>query len=298
MRALSARDRRAERPAGARVPDRARSGGSCRRRSARARAPALEAALARGHRARADRQARKSAWFNAFRDVVLTRDGVAWLERVWRRDEQIPGLPFAETDEIAMAMELAVREVPGWERDPADAARSDAEPGSQGALRVRDAGAVGRSRGSRARRSQRFRLAREPPPRAVGRSSRWSISIIRCARRHVGAVRCARRSTCCARFSGPATSSFPTRWMEATLWGHRSPRRGGDRARLSRETAAVPAAAAMDDSQLGRRTAQSRSTIGPVRRFHQPPNSFLVVRPAQQPHQLQRDREQDRRVLF
>jgi aminopeptidase N len=56
----------------------------------------------------------KSAWFSTFRDVALTGDSVAWLERVWRRDETIPGLTFAEADEITMAMELAVREVPGW----------------------------------------------------------------------------------------------------------------------------------------------------------------------------------------
>ena len=35
---------------------------------------------------------------------------------MWRREEKIEGLTFAETDEIAMAMELAVREVEGWDR--------------------------------------------------------------------------------------------------------------------------------------------------------------------------------------
>jgi aminopeptidase N len=80
-----------------------------------ARAPALEAALRAGI-ARAATTSLKSAWFSAFRDDVLTPDGVAWLERVWRRDEKIPGLPFVETDEIVMAMELAVREVPGWQQ--------------------------------------------------------------------------------------------------------------------------------------------------------------------------------------
>src|SRR5436190_7421416 len=80
-----------------------------------ARAAALEAAL----RAGIDRAATtsvKSAWFSAFRDDVLTSDGVSWLEQVWRRDQKIPGLPFVETDEIVMAMELAVREVPGWQQ--------------------------------------------------------------------------------------------------------------------------------------------------------------------------------------
>ena len=79
-----------------------------------ARAPALEAALRAGI-ARAGTTSLKSAWFSAFRDDVLTPDGVAFLERVWRRDEKIAGLPFVETDEIVMAMELAVREVPGWQ---------------------------------------------------------------------------------------------------------------------------------------------------------------------------------------
>src|SRR5204862_7313827 len=78
-----------------------------------ARAPSLEAALRAGI-TRAGTTSLKSAWFSAFRDDVLTPEGVAFLERVWRRDEKIAGLPFVETDEIVMAMELAVREVPGW----------------------------------------------------------------------------------------------------------------------------------------------------------------------------------------
>ena len=85
------------------VPDRA------------ARSSALEAMLRRGL-ADAGTASQKAAWFNAFRDTVLSRDGLSWLERVWRRDERVPGLPLAEPDEIALAQELAVREVPGWER--------------------------------------------------------------------------------------------------------------------------------------------------------------------------------------
>ncbi len=80
-----------------------------------ARAPELEAFLRRGL-AQAQTASRKSAWFNAFRDIVLTRDGVAWLARVWRREEKVEGLTFAETDEIAMALNLALREAPGWQQ--------------------------------------------------------------------------------------------------------------------------------------------------------------------------------------
>ena len=77
------------------------------------RAPALEAMLRQGI-GRAYYASEKSAWFKTFRDVVLTPDGLAWLKRVWRREEKIPGLTFAETDEIDMAMELAVRGLPDW----------------------------------------------------------------------------------------------------------------------------------------------------------------------------------------
>jgi aminopeptidase N len=78
-------------------------------------APSLEAALRQGI-ARANTTSLKSAWFSAFRDDVLTPDGQSWLERLWRRDEKIAGLPFVETDEIVMAMELAVRDVSGWQQ--------------------------------------------------------------------------------------------------------------------------------------------------------------------------------------
>ena len=77
------------------------------------RAPALERILRAGIE-RAVTSSAKSAWFSAFRDVALSPDGLRWLEAVWRRNEKIPGLTFAETDEIAIALELAVREVPAW----------------------------------------------------------------------------------------------------------------------------------------------------------------------------------------
>jgi aminopeptidase N len=82
-----------------------------RQRSRQARE--LEAMLRAGIM-RAATSSAKSAWFSAFRDVATTPAGVAWLERVWRRSETIPGLTFAETDEITMALELAVRGVPAW----------------------------------------------------------------------------------------------------------------------------------------------------------------------------------------
>jgi aminopeptidase N len=54
----------------------------------------------------------KSTYFSAFRSTATTADGVAFVERVWRRQEKIPRLMLAEPDEATMALELAVRSVP------------------------------------------------------------------------------------------------------------------------------------------------------------------------------------------
>jgi aminopeptidase N len=56
----------------------------------------------------------KSAWFSALRDVAQTGPTIAWLERVWRKTEDVPGLTLAEPDYITLALELAVREPASW----------------------------------------------------------------------------------------------------------------------------------------------------------------------------------------
>ena len=60
----------------------------------------------------------------------------------------MPGLPLAEADYTSLALELAVREVAGWRDILDDAARANRESRSKSAVRVRHAGAVGRSRRS------------------------------------------------------------------------------------------------------------------------------------------------------
>jgi aminopeptidase N len=57
----------------------------------------------------------KSAWFSALRDVATSADTLAWLERVWRKTELVPGLTLAEPDYINLALELAVRDVRSWD---------------------------------------------------------------------------------------------------------------------------------------------------------------------------------------
>jgi aminopeptidase N len=61
-----------------------------------------------------DRSASKAvraAWFNALRTVAITPATIAWLERIWRRDEIVDGLPMSESDETTLACELAIRGV-------------------------------------------------------------------------------------------------------------------------------------------------------------------------------------------
>lgn len=61
--------------------------------------------------ARASNTSQKSVWFNALKQTALTPETVGWLERVWRGDETIAGLPFSENDAADLAMELALRGV-------------------------------------------------------------------------------------------------------------------------------------------------------------------------------------------
>ena len=76
--------------------------------------PRLESLLRAGL-AGAQSTSLKSAYFSTLRNVASGTETVGFLERVWRRQESIPGLMLSENDESVLALELAVREVPAWE---------------------------------------------------------------------------------------------------------------------------------------------------------------------------------------
>lgn len=59
---------------------------------------------------------RKSVWFAALRDVARSPATLAWLEQVWSRRQEIPGLPLAESDYSRLAQHLALRQVSGWRK--------------------------------------------------------------------------------------------------------------------------------------------------------------------------------------
>ena len=75
-------------------------------------APDIETLLWRGAAAAGSRSL-VAAWFGAYRNVALSADAVARLERIWREEEEVPGVPLAERDFTALAQGLAVRGAAG-----------------------------------------------------------------------------------------------------------------------------------------------------------------------------------------
>ena len=183
------------------------------------RSVGLESMLRAGL-ARAATTSQKAAWFNTLRDVALTRDGLAWLERVWRRDEQVPGLPLAEPDEMTLAEELAVREVPGWDQILQQQLARTQNPDRK----ARFAFVIPALSADPAVRAQAFERFRDVRNR---RREPWVLESLQYLNHPL-------RSPDSRRYIGPALGLlreiqrtgdifFPTRWMESTLWGHRSP---------------------------------------------------------------------------
>jgi len=75
--------------------------------------PRIESVLRAGLAA-APSSSLKSAWFSALRDTAASPVTLGWLEAVWRKRTDVPGLTLAEPDYIRLALELAVRGVPAW----------------------------------------------------------------------------------------------------------------------------------------------------------------------------------------
>jgi aminopeptidase N len=183
-----------------------------------ARVAELEAVLRAGLE-RAATSSLKSAWFSAFRDVALTPSGVAWLERVWQREEKIAGLPFAETDEIVMAEELAVREVPRW-REILEAQLDRTQNPDRKARFAFVMPALSADPAERERAFARFRdvESRRREPWVVE-----SLAYVNHPLREAHARRFIRPSLeLLKEIQRTGDIFFPTRWTEASLGSHRS----------------------------------------------------------------------------
>ena len=73
-------------------------------------APAIETLLWEGTAAAGSRSL-AAVWFGAYRNVALSAEATARLERIWREEEEVPRVPLAERDFTALAQGLAVRGV-------------------------------------------------------------------------------------------------------------------------------------------------------------------------------------------
>ena len=78
-----------------------------------ARAARFESLLREGLAA-AKTPSQKASWFGALRNNATTPGTIAWLRAIWEKKENVPGLPLAEADYTSLALELAVRQVDGW----------------------------------------------------------------------------------------------------------------------------------------------------------------------------------------
>jgi len=168
---------------------------------------------------RAPTSSAKSAWFGAYRETATSADAIAWIERLWRRAESIPGLPLAETDEIAMALDLAVREVPAWR----EILQTQFDRIDNPDRKARFAFVMPALAAEPGRREEAFARLRQLENR---RREPWVVESLRYLNHPL-------RAAHAVRFIRPGLELlrevqrtgdifFPTRWTEALLGGHRS----------------------------------------------------------------------------
>jgi aminopeptidase N len=185
----------------------------------RARAAEVENLLRTGLTT-AKTPSQKASWLGALRNVSLTPDTVAWLRRVWAKEEVVPGLPLAEADYSSLALELAVRGVDGWREILATQFTRIENPDRKGRFKfVMPA------------------LAADPAER-----ERWfeSLADVNNRRREpwvlegLNYLHHPLRAEASAKYVAPSLALlweiqktgdifFPKRWMDATLSGHTAP---------------------------------------------------------------------------
>jgi len=180
--------------------------------------PDFEITLRRGLDAAAT-PSLKSAWFNTLRDVAQTPGTVAWLERVWKTTETVPGLTLAEPDFITLALELAVREPASWQQILDDQSKRIQNPDRKAQFEfVRPALSA-----DAAERDRFFAMLADVKSR---RREAWVLQAVAYLHHPL-------RAAASEKHLGPSLDLlveiqrtgdifFPKRWMDATLSGHQS----------------------------------------------------------------------------
>jgi aminopeptidase N len=182
-------------------------------------APRVERVLRAGLAAARTRSL-KGSYFSTLRSVALTRPTLAWLTAVWKRQARVPGLTFSETDDIALAQDLALRAVPGWKEMLERQAVRTKNPDRQARLRF----VMPALSDDPAERSRFFASLGAIANR---QHEAWVLDGLRSLHHPL-------RAASSAAFIQPSLEMlqeiqrtgdifFPKRWMDATLGGHRSP---------------------------------------------------------------------------
>jgi aminopeptidase N len=182
-------------------------------------APRLERTLRSGLAA-ARTQSLKGSYFSTLRDTALTPSTLAWLTTVWKRQAKVPGLTLAENDEIALAQELALREVTGWKQMLEQQAARTKNPDRQARLRF----VMPALSSDPAERHAFFESLRDAANR---QHEPWVLDGLRSLHHPL-------RAEASEPYIEPSLALlpeiqrtgdifFPKRWMDATLSGHRSP---------------------------------------------------------------------------
>jgi aminopeptidase N len=183
-------------------------------------APQLETVLRDGLTGAVDHRA-KATWFSALRSMALTAATLEWLARLWRRQEEIAGLPLAESDDTELACELAVREAAFAETilrvqlDRLD----DTDRKARFAF-------VAQALSPDALARDRFFESLRTPSNRVNES--WTVEAIRCLhhplRTDVPDSRIVAALSMVREIQETGDIFFPRRWAEAVLWGCQSKR--------------------------------------------------------------------------
>jgi aminopeptidase N len=168
----------------------------------------------------ADTPSLKGVYFAALREVALTSETVGWLTRVWHGDEIIGGLTLAESDCIALAQALAVRDVSGSKAILEQQIRRTMNPDRKARLQF----VVPALSSDPAVRDRFFASLADAANR---RHEPWVLDGLRYLHhplRAASAVKYIEPSLMLLQeIQQMGDIFFPTRWMDATLRGHRSP---------------------------------------------------------------------------
>jgi aminopeptidase N len=162
----------------------------------------------------------KGAYFAALRDLAITRPTTRWLESVWRQETEIEGLTLAETDDIVLSEELAVRGIPGWKTILARQLERTQNPDRKARLQF-VAPALSPDQ------SERDRLFASLRDVANRRREAWALEAVRYLNHPLRGTRSLKYVAGALRMLPEIQRTgdifFPKRWVDNTLSGHRSP---------------------------------------------------------------------------